>query len=231
MIPYKLRGAEYTGVTLTDSAFRQQRDETIETYLQHPSTDEILRRFRDAAGIPSSVNCQPGWGPTLGQYLGAYAKLYRGTGDRRVYDKCMDVFHGWTECADREPKLLCRGTYLYEKLLGGLLDMYEYMGTEEVLPWIRRITEAAAAQFDREIPRDGLQDARMKGQIEWYTLPENLFRAWQLLGDPLYLDFAKEWLYPHVWDKLAKDDGSVGPRHAYSHVNSLSSAARAYIVT
>ena len=231
MIDPRLHGVAYQNVELLDSPFRTQRDETIETYLEHPSTDEILRRFRDRAGIPSDVDCQPGWGPTLGQYLGAYAKLYRGTGDERIRAKCLDVFHGWAECADREPAVLDLGTYLYEKMLGGLLDMYEFMGEEEVLPYLRRLTESAVRRFDTTIPRGGLQDASMKGQIEWYTLPENLYRAWQLLGDPIYKQFADEWLYPYVWDKLAKGDTKIGPRHAYSHVNSLSSAARAYIVT
>lgn len=94
-----------------------------------------------------------------------------------------------------------------------------------------KLTRYAAGRFDAGIPRDGLQTDAMKGQIEWYTLPENLLRAYQLFGDPLYRDFAMTWLYPYVWDKLAAGEEDIGPRHAYSHVNSLSSAARAYIVT
>lgn len=50
----------------------------------------------------------------------------------------------------------------------------------------------------------------MKGQIEWYTLPENLLRAYQLFGDPLYRDFAMTWLYPYVWDKLAAGEEDIG---------------------
>ena len=231
MIRNKLQGAEYRGVELLDSPFRRQRDETLELYASHPSNDDILHRFRLKAGLPSSARGMVGWGPSIGQYLGAYAKLWRNTGDERIRAKALDLFEGWKQCAEASEEILSMGTYPYEKMLGGLLDMYEYMGAEEVRPWLLRLTERAERDFDPAIPRDGLQDARMKGQIEWYTLPENLFRAWQLFGDPIYRRMAETWLYPYVWDKFAAGDFAVGPRHAYSHVNSLSSAARAYIVT
>ena len=228
---YKLQGAEYQNVTLLESPFKVQRDETLELYLNHPSNDDILHRYRVRAGIPSHVNGMVGWGPSIGQYLGAYAKWYRNTGDQRVWDKCMDLFHGWCACVDKCEDLLDCGTYIWEKFLGGLLDMYEYMGVREVQPWVLRITQYAKVKFQTDIPRDGIQDHRMRGQIEWYTLPENLYRAYQLFGDDIYKEMADEWIYHYMWDKLAKGEKDIGPRHAYSQVNSLSSAARAYIVT
>ena len=227
----KLADAGYARVQLTDSPFAKQRAETIETYLDQPRTEDILHRLRLRCGLPSSARGMTGWGPSIGQYLGAFAKLYRATGDERLKQKCLDLFEGWRACADHSDAALHLGTYPYEKMLGGLLDMYEYLGMEAVVPYIRRLTECARQDFDPEIPRDGVQDAGMKGQIEWYTLPENLFRAYMLLGDELYLDFGMTWLYPYCWDRLAQGDDRIGPRHAYSHVNSLSSAARTYMVT
>lgn len=50
-------------------------------------------------------------------------------------------------------------------------------------------------------------------------------------GQKLYFDFAREWDYPYFWDKRLRKDFTVGPRYAYSHVNSLSSAAMAYLAT
>ena len=231
MIDYVLHAANYDGVTLLDSPFKRQRDETLALYLEHPSTGDILHRTRLKAGIPSSARGMTGWGPSIGQYLGAYAKLWRGTGDERAREKCLEVFRGWAECVDVCEDCLDYGTYPYEKLLGGLMDMVEYMGVSEAADYARRLTQRAMCNFDPDIPRDGCQDDRMKGQIEWYTLPENLYRAWQLTGDTLYRDYAEVWLYPWLWDHLAVGDFRIGPRHAYSHVNSLSSAARAYVVT
>ncbi|MBQ9252763.1 MAG: glycoside hydrolase family 127 protein [Clostridia bacterium] len=231
MIENKLSSMDYAHVTLLDSPFRRQRDETLETYLRVPTVEDILHRVRLQAGLPSSAVGMVGWGPSIGQYLGAYAKWYRSTGDKRLRQKALDLFHGWCECAEKNEEVMNVGTYVWEKLLGGFLDLYEFMGLEEVRPWVLRITEYAHKTFDPNIPRDGLQSDAMKGQIEWYTLPENLFRAWQLFGDPLYREMAEEWLYPYLWDKLAAGEKDIGPRHAYSHVNSLSSAARAYLVT
>ena len=56
MIQARLRGADYRNVTLLDSPFRSQRDETIALYLEHPSNDDILHRYRLRAGIPSHVD-------------------------------------------------------------------------------------------------------------------------------------------------------------------------------
>ncbi len=232
MIDLLLRGMEYANVEMLPSPFKKQRDETMALYGRCPANDDILLPFRKRAGIPSDAPGMPGWGQSIGQYLGAYAKWHRNTGDRGIYEKAVSLFRGWRECAEKCPAVLDMGTYPYEKLLGGLCDMIEYMGFEEARPWMKRLTARAAANFDPDIPRDGLQDKRMKGQIEWYTLPENLYRAYGLTGDTFYRDFAALWLYPHVWDRLAaRDAASIGPRHAYSHVNSLSSAARAYMVT
>ena len=230
MIEYQLSASNYQNVTLLDSPFKRQRDETLELYLSHPATGDILHRLRLKAGLPSRVRGMVGWGPSIGQYLGAYAKLWRNTGDERVLAKCMDLFRGWAECMDACPDCLDYGTYNYEKLMGGLMDMYEYMGVKAAADYARRLTERAMANFDATIPRDGSAGSD-RGQIEWYTMPENLYRAWQLTGDMLYRDFAERWLYPYLWDRLALGDFDIGPRHAYSHVNSLSSAARAYIVT
>lgn len=231
MVDYKLSGFEYRDVELLESSFLRQRSDTVELYLRHPHMDDILHEDRVKAGIPSTANGMTGWGPSIGQYLGAFSKLYACTGDERLRERCMVLYRGWKACAQKAPSVYDRGTYMYDKFMGGLLDMYEYMGVAEALEDVCRLTEHAIANFDTSIPRDGVQDRRMKGQIEWYTLPENLLRAYQITGDSIYRDFASTWFYDYMWDKMRAGDFSIGPRHAYSHVNSLSSAARAYIVT
>jgi len=225
-----LKGLDYLGVELLDSHWKAQRDYVVELYLSMNDGD-ILKRERRTAGIACECDGLPGWGPNIGQYLGSYAKLYRVTGDARLRDKAASVFEGWAECVDKEPELLRNGTYGFDKLLGGFLDLYEYMGYTRVRDYVSRLTDRAIQNLDPSIPRDGLQDARMKGQIEWYTLPENLYRAYQLFGDEKYREFAEVWHYDYLWDKLLARDFTIGPRHAYSHVNCLSSAARAYEAT
>ncbi len=69
--------------------------------------------------------------------------------------------------------------------------------------------------------------------LEWYTLSENLFRAFETSGDERFKSFAEVWLYPAYWNKFAKtsDPPDAYGVHAYSHVNTHSSAAMAYAVT
>jgi len=69
--------------------------------------------------------------------------------------------------------------------------------------------------------------------LEWYTLLENLYRAFQLTGNPKFKNFVEVWLYHLYWNKFvdtAEPTYAYGV-HAYSHVNSFSSAAMAYAVS
>ncbi len=231
-----LQNLGYENVTLQDSHWKAQREELIETYLSIDS-GEYLHYFRELAGIPDHYDGLVGWygnnASTFGQKIGAMARLYKVTKDARLYDKAMELVKGWGECAKKSDVVIdINGTYVFDKLITGFLDIYEYLHFETALEYVHRLTESAARRFRREIPRDGFQDETMGADmIEWYTLPEQLYRAYSFTGDRLYLDFAREWDYPYFWDRLAAGDYRIGPRHAYSHVNSLSSAAMAYLVT
>lgn len=237
VVPMKLNDSMYKSVKLKSSLWEKQRQETIELYL-NISNDDLLHIFRKKAGIPTSAKGLAGWygsgASTFGQKLAAFTKLYCVTGDERLKEKAISLADGWAECVDKNPdELLKNGTYIYDKLIGGLIDMYQYLGYTKAEKYISMLTDWAIANFKRDIKRDGLQDAELSGadMIEWYTLPENLYKAYQLFGDEKYREFAKEWDYDYLWDKLNNRDFNIGPRHAYSQVNSLSSAAKAYEVT
>lgn len=233
----RLKDFRYRNVELKNSLWERQRRETAETYLAIPN-DSLLYYFRTLAGLEAPGEGLTGWygngASTFGQKLGAFAKLYAVTGDYRLKEKAVYLADEWGKCAAANKKVFdCNDTYVYEKLLGGFLDMYENLGYEKGLAYCSGLTDSAAARFKRDIPRDGLQGPELceNNMIEWYTLPENLYRAYQLTGEQKYLDFAQEWDYTYLWDKLNNKDSAIGPRHAYSQVNSLSSAAMAYEVT
>ncbi|MCM1122092.1 MAG: glycoside hydrolase family 127 protein [Eubacterium sp.] len=230
----KLKNFNYQNVELLDSHWKEQRTELIETYLGLEN-DDLLHYFRKLADIPDDSNGLVGWygnnASTFGQKLGAFAKLYLVTKDERLKKKAYALADGWGICAAASDRVIdVNDTYVYDKLMGGFLDMLEYLDYEPAREYILRLTRSAAKRFRREVGRDGLQ-VMEPGMIEWYTLPEQLYRAWTLTGEQLYFDFAREWDYPYFWDKLNSHDFKVGPRHAYSHINSLSSAARAYMAT
>ena len=70
---------------------------------------------------------------------------------------------------------------------------------------LEKVTDFAIAKFDRS---NHLADpTHNQGYYgvpqEWYTLAENLFRAYQLTGNPKFKTFAEAWLYPAYWNKFA----------------------------
>lgn len=225
----------YNNVTLKNSHWKRQQDETIELYL-NICNDDLLHIFRRLAGVESHAHGLAGWygtnANTFGQKLGAYAKLYRATGDYRLKEKAVYLAEEWMKCADLSDRLYDHDTYVYDKLMGGFLDLYEYLGLHKIADHISRLTDHAMVRFRRDIKRDGLQDHELwtSQMIEWYTLPENLYRAYLLLGDEKYKEFAQVWDYDYLWDKLNnKDFHHIGPRHAYSQINSLSSAGGTWV--
>ena len=228
-----IKATDYSNVTLKNSHWKRQLDKTIELYLNIPN-DDLLHIFRRKAGLESDSQGLTGWyganASTFGQKLGAFAKLYRVTGDFRLKVKALYLAEEWTKCVERSEKVLENDTYVYDKLLGGFLDLYEYLVYDKALKYISLLTDYAMKYFKRDIKRDGLQDGELvhNNMIEWYTLPENLYRAYQFTKDEKYKSFAKVWDYNYLWDKLNNKDFKIGPRHAYSQVNSLSSAGRAY---
>jgi DUF1680 family protein len=65
---------------------------------------------------------------------------------------------------------------------------------------------------------------------ETYTLPENLFLAYQRSGKTFYRDMGKQYLEDDTYfNPLAQGNNVLPFEHAYSHVNALSSAMQAYI--
>lgn len=224
---HPLQSFEHAHVTLADGHFKRQRDYVIELYLSLDN-DDILKSALRGSPVHEQVHAHglPGWGGTFGQMLASFAKLAAVTGDFRLKAKAIALFERWTALVDEHAELLNLGTYDYEKMLGGLLDMDEIMGYGRVREYVSRLTDAAMTNFDRSIPRDGLQDSGIKGQIEWYTLPENLYRAYERYGDEKYRQYADEWRYDFLWDKIDANETHFGSRHAYSHVNGLSSLAR-----
>ena len=66
---------------------------------------------------------------------------------------------------------------------------------------------------------------------ETYTLPENLFYAYETTGDENYRELARKYLMDGTYfDPLSRGENVLPGLHAYSHVNALCSASRAYLV-
>jgi DUF1680 family protein len=100
---------------------------------------------------------------------------------------------------------------------------------------LKRSTDAALPHLPEKALSRAEQEARphKSAAFTWdetYTLPENFFLAYQRSGDKRYRDLAERFIYHEFYDALAENHNVLPGKHAYSHVNTLSSAMQAYLV-
>jgi uncharacterized protein len=233
-----LTAFDYDGVTLLPSRFQEQVERAREIYFNLPN-DDVLKGFRRDVGLPAPGNDMRGWcarssAVIFGQLLSGMARLSRATGDDALRDKAVALFEGWeaTVGPDGDARM---DAYAWEKLVCGLVDLHRYAGDDRALPALTASTEWAARTFDRTrhtADEYDFQGGGLAGTREWYTLPENLYRAYLESGNPLFKAFADVWRYDAWWGQFAEtaDLADIVPVHAYSHVNTFSSAAMAYAV-
>jgi DUF1680 family protein len=234
----RLEAFDYDGVTLRPSRWKRQYD-AARTFYLGLSDDDILHGYRAAAGLAAPGRPLGGWcgkdsNIVFGQWLSGMSRMYRATNDTAMGDKALRLFSEWTKTV--KPTGDCgMDHYAFDKLVCGLVDLQRYAGHHEAGPMLARVTAYAAKTFERPAsPVADITDNRAYyGQPqEWYTLGENLLRADQLTGDPMFRTFANEWFYHGYWNKFLTSSTPEDAHgvHAYSHVNTFSSAAMAYEV-
>jgi hypothetical protein len=235
----KLETFELGTVRLLASPWLDQVARACEIYGALPN-DDLLKGFRRAAGLPTPGRDMGGWCAStsaviFGQMLSGLTRLGCATGDETLISKAADLLEGYIETIGAGTDMRMR-PYDWEKLICGLVDMHVFAGNKHALPLLESSTRAAAAAFDRSRRRADEYDFMGAGPSrtnEWYTLPENLYRAYVASGNELFKEFADVWLYEDYWRQFAttSSPAKVAPLHAYSHVNSFSSAAMAFRVT
>lgn len=240
-----LKPFDYRGVTLKPGLLQHHFQRVRDQYLRL-SNDDLLKGFRRRAGVASPGRPMGGWYDedkfhVFGQILSGLSRMYAATGDERCRSKVATLTAEWIRCIEpdgffyysRHPNA---PHYIYDKMVGGLVDAYVYCGNEQALQSLRRITDWAIEHLSRRRP---YAYTDIKGDTEWYTLSENLYRAYLATGDEIYKRFAEVWEYREYWDLYARRADIFGVRpnggrttsyHAYSHVNTLGGAAAAYLV-
>ncbi len=235
-----VRAFDYQNVSLLPGPLRDQVDHARRVY-GGVANDDILKGFRRGAGLAAPGSDMGGWcaqdsAMVFGQFLSGMARMGAAAKDAALLAKARHLLAGWAETLspDGDPRM---GIYEWEKLVCGLVDMHHYADDASALPLLARTTAWAEANWDRSRPPSDLYDFWGGGPgrtPEWYTLPENLYRAYLLSGDLRFKNFAEVWLYEDYWapfETTAAPAQAVVPAHAYSHVNSFSSAAMAHAVT
>jgi uncharacterized protein len=207
--------------------------------------DALLRPFRVRSGQKAPGGELGGWydtyafapGATFGQWMSALCRYYAITGDAATRDKVQRLVRGYAATVDAAGSFYNENrfpAYTYDKLTGGLLDAERLGRDSTARATLRRATLAAtphlpAQAIARNEHAHPPQDFTEHAWDESYTVPENQFLAWRQTGDRQHLTLARRFLYDEFFGALARGENALPGKHAYSHVNGLSSAAQAYL--
>jgi uncharacterized protein len=129
-----------------------------------------------------------------------------------------------------------RPAYTYDKISIGLIDAHRFAQAPDAIKALDKALDSVAAY----LPPGGISRAEQYARPhsdesfcwdEPYTIPENAFLAYQCGAGQRYHDLAARFL-ANSWyyDPLAKGENVLPGKHAYSHVNCLSSAMQAYFM-
>jgi len=226
---------DYRGVRLGESRWLDQYLGARGFYLGLDE-DDILKGFRASVGLPAPGHTLGGWavkttGGVFGQWLSGLSRMFRATGDGAAREKAIRLMTEFAKTVKSDGDCGMRH-YPFDKLVCGLVDMQLYAGVQDAITLLEKITDWASKTFDREnVPAS--RSLYFGRPNEWYTLSENLLRAYAATGNPKFKAFAEVWLYPQYWNKFtsSSDPADAHGVHAYSHVNTFSSASMVYEVT
>ena len=245
----------YGDVSIASEAHEAQLMDT-HSVLMNLSEDSLLKPFRQMSGMSAPGDDLGGWynynpnydsrtddgfapGCTFGQWISALARVYAITGEEETRQKVLRLNRLYAETITAEFYIKNRfPAYTYDKLLLGLIDSHTYVKDPQALAILEQTTNVALPHLPGHAIEHGVpwradkdpKDASWTWD-ESYTISENLFLASQRGAGRRYYDLALQYLDDKPWfDPLSRNENVFAGRHAYSHVNSLSSAMMAYFV-
>lgn len=242
----------YGDVAITSPLHDAQLQQTHDV-LMDLNEDGLLKPFRQMAGQTAPGADLGGWynydpnydwhkddagfapGATFGQWISALARYYAITGSKETRDKVLRlnqlyakvISEGFYE-KNRFP------AYCYDKLVLGLIDSYKYVGDRNAFTILERTTKAVIPHLPgKAIDHDVAWRPGKDQSYNWdesYTIPENLFLAYQRGAGDQYRELAIQYLNNPTWfDPLSRGENVLAGKHAYGYVNALSSAMQAYL--
>ncbi|WP_348268055.1 glycoside hydrolase family 127 protein [Edaphobacter paludis] len=247
----------YGDVSMASEAHESQLMNT-HSVLMALSEDSLLKPFRQMSGMPAPGEDLGGWytydpnydyrtgfdkgfapGCTFGQWISALTRVYAITGEEATRQKVLRLNRLYAETIT--PNLFDKNrfpAYTYDKLLLGLLDSHVYVKDPQALTILEKTTDTAlprmpghAVEHDQPWRTDKDPHDASWTWDESYTNSENMFLAYQRGAGRRYYDLGLQYLDDKTWfDPLSRNENVLGGRHAYSYVNSLSSAMMAYLV-
>jgi DUF1680 family protein len=234
----------YSDVTFEPGLHDDQLHNTQDV-LMALDLDALLKPFRVRSGQPAPGPDLGGWydaygfcpGHTFGQWLSALSRSYAITGDPATKARLTSMVLGFQQINDPQGQFFVDNRfcgYITEKLNCGFIDAYTYGQLPQAAEMLATLTTRALPYLPEKALSRAEQSARPHKDVsytwdETYTLSENYFLAWQRTGDSRYYDLGVRFLYNGFFKPLAAGDNPLPGMHAYSHLNSLNSAAQAYL--
>lgn len=241
----------YGDVSLSSELHEKQLRET-QAVLMNLSEDGLLKPFRQMAGQPAPGTELGGWyvydpnydyhsfdagfapGATFGQWVSALARGYAITKSPEVREKVLRLnrLYAKTISGDFYEKNRFPA-YCYDKLVCGLIDSHELVADPDAFSILDHTTDTALPHLPKAaVEHDTVWRPGKDVSYTWdesYTISENLFLAYQRGAGERYRSLGIQYLDDSYYDPLAEGRNVLAGRHAYSYVNSLSSATEAYL--
>jgi DUF1680 family protein len=241
------------GEVSLDSPLHEQQLHATHDLLMSLSDDSLLKPFRLMIGKPAPGEDLGGWyrydpnydwhtfdagfapTATFGQWVSALSRFYAITGDAATREKVMRLNRLYAEVIDGEFYGMKNRfpAYCYDKLVCGLIDSHKHVGDSHAFAILERTTDTALPHLPgRAIEHGKVWRPGTDESYTWdesYTISENLFLAYQRGAGERYRKLSEQYLDNEYYDPLAEGRSNLEGRHAYSHVNSLSSAMQAYL--
>ena len=240
------------GDVALDSPLHEEQLRQTHAVLMGLSDDSLLKPFRQMIGKPAPGEDLGGWyrydpnydwhtfdagfapSATFGQWVSAMARVYAITGSQPAREKVLRLNRLYAQTIDGQFYENNRfPAYCYDKLVCGLIDSHKFAGDPDAFSILEKTTDTALPHLPKTAIEHG-KSWRPGTDESWtwdesYTMPENLFLAYQRGAGERYRTLGAQYLYEPFFDKLAAGQNDLAGRHAYSHVNCLSSAMQAYL--
>jgi hypothetical protein len=240
----------------------QSQFEQTQSVLLGLNEDSLLKPWRLRAGLPAPGLELGGWydevpldktasgghgfapAHSFGQWLSALARGYAIHHDARTRSR-LERLLGLYEAAI-SPRFYANfryPTYNYDKMVIALIDAHQFAQIPQAFALLDRTTDAARMHLPPRALDRGEPQRRWRASVgdnttddyvwdESYTMPENLYLAWQRGAGERYKQLASQYLLDDTYfDPLSENRNVLAGHHAYSFCNALSSAMQAYLST
>jgi uncharacterized protein len=241
----------YDQIALVSELHEAQLQQCV-SVLMGLNEDSLLKPMRQMGGQSAPGEDLGGWynydpnydwhtfdagfapGATFGQWVSALARAYAINRSTKIRERVLRLNRLYAESiSDGFYEKNRFPAYCYDKLVCGLIDSHRWVADPDAFDILQRTTDTAL----RHMPEHAIEHGQSwrPGTDEsytWdesYTISENLFLADQRGAGDRYKELGVRYLNDKFFGPLAEDQNVFAGRHAYSHVNSLSSAMQAYL--